>query len=129
MARKKTSNRSKLTDADVKKMAKLKQRAEARYVFADGTVVTIQQVPAPLIYRLQSDAGKPTPESFVEVKGTGGAVMRVPDENDPAYQDVVSEMKDRLHAHMVAQDDPLLQCFNVWSGRQTTFSGMPGQSR
>lgn len=91
MTRKKTTNRPKLTDADVKKMAKLKQRAEARYVFADGTVVTIQQVPAPLIYRLQSDAGKPSPEKFTTVQAVGGGTVRVPDENDPDYKEAVAE--------------------------------------
>jgi hypothetical protein len=91
MARKKTNNRPKLTDNDVKKIAKFKKRAEMRYVFPDGTVVTIQRVATPLIYRLQSDAGKPTPEKFKEVRGVGDTVMRVPDESDPDYQAAVAE--------------------------------------
>ncbi len=48
---------------------------------------------------------------------------------DPALSAVLREMKERLHAHMTAHADPLLQCFNVWGGRETGFTGMPGSSR
>jgi len=59
---------------------------------------------------------------------------RDPDEmtnriDDPELAPVCREMKERLHAHMRAQQDPLVQCFQVWSGLQTSFSGMPGNSR
>ena len=49
--------------------------------------------------------------------------------DDPAYSAVRREMVERMWSHIVELDDPISQCFNVWSGRQTTFSGMPDEGR
>jgi arylsulfatase A-like enzyme len=48
---------------------------------------------------------------------------------DRAHASVVREMVERMWAHIVELGDPIAQCFNVWSGRQTSFSGMPDEKR
>ena len=45
--------------------------------------------------------------------------------DDPDYAEVKADMIERMHAHMTELEDPLIQCFNVWSGRDTHFQGMP----
>jgi arylsulfatase A-like enzyme len=47
--------------------------------------------------------------------------------DDPAYASVKAELIERMWAHLTALDDPISQCFNVWTGRETTFSGMPDE--
>lgn len=77
-------------DADVKRLA-LSGRRETTYQFPDGSEVTIWAVAAPLVYDIQSDAGKPAPETFREIKMAGGGVMKMPDTKDPAYQNALRE--------------------------------------
>ena len=49
--------------------------------------------------------------------------------DDPAYASVKAQMIERMWAHLVELDDPIAQCFNVWSGRSTSFTGMPDERR
>ncbi len=45
--------------------------------------------------------------------------------DEPRYASVKAEMIERMHTHMVELRDPLIQCFNVWSRRDTHFQGLP----
>ncbi len=81
----------KATDDQLKKAARLNVRRETTYAFPDHTVVTVQAVAAPLVYDLQSDAGKPVPQKMKEIKMAGGAITRMPDTDDPEYQDAIKE--------------------------------------
>ena len=46
---------------------------------------------------------------------------------DPAYGSIHKEMIERMWAHITELQDPIAQCFSVWSGRATAFVGMPDE--
>jgi len=79
----------KVTDDMVRHAASLARRREAKYLFPDGAVITLQAVAAPLIYSLQSDAGKPVaPLRQVQI---AGGTTKIQDKDDPDYKQAVAE--------------------------------------
>lgn len=92
MARKSNNRRGpRATNAQRQHAASLGKRRETTYAFPDHTVVTLQSVAAPMIYDLQSDAGKPVPDKMKEIKMAGGMVTKMPDTDDEDYKEAIKE--------------------------------------